>query len=152
MTVFGTNAVAWAAGAAAAESHLPFWPVYLFGGFALVGLYVLLAALLGWWPLSRLAIPVAELLDDRIRQGQEVRGRIGSEDLSMFAAAALAAGWSIGTAVRLGQRYPALMDEFTQAGTMIHVPIDPDDHNAGNLRDYMNTKLAVLAEARRTLN
>jgi hypothetical protein len=141
----GTNAAAWAVGATASGSHLPLWPAYVFGAMAVVGLYVVVAVLLGWWPLNRLPLAPAELLDDCIRSGQTVRERITYEAMDNWGATRLAVAWCLGVGVRLRAHFPALADEFQSAA-----PPDPVSTKE-SLVPYLNTKISVLAEARKGL-
>jgi hypothetical protein len=90
----GTNTVAWAVGATAADSSLPTWPAYVFGVMALAALYVLGASLGRVWPFHRLALAPAELLDDCIRRGRDARARIIHERLESWEAAREAA-WTL---------------------------------------------------------
>lgn len=102
----GTNAAAWAVGAATAGSHLPLWPAYMFGALALGGVYITASALAGWWPLHRLSMAPAELLDNCIRQGMAVRERVVYQELDSWQAASEAAEWTLYTSNRLHEHYP----------------------------------------------
>jgi len=145
MTVCATNAVAWLSGTAAAHSPFPTWPVYVFGAMALGGLYVMVAALTRRWPLHRLAVAPAELLDECIRRGHEVRTQLVYDQLDYWAATRIVVGWVYITTMRLGQHFPAIMDEFGAASP--GVPIS--DH--ASLIGSVNAKLTVLADARKGL-
>jgi len=107
----GTNAVAWAVGATAANSSLPAWPAYVFGVMTLVALYMLGAALGRAWPFHRLRLAPAELLDDCIRRGRDARARIIHERLDSWEAAREAADWTLRTANLLHEQFPAIADE-----------------------------------------
>ena len=142
----GTNAAAWAVGAAAAESHLPAWPAYAFGGLALLGVYVTAASLARLWPFHRLAMEPAELLDDCIRRGRDARARITYEGLDTWRAAREAAEWTLRTANLLHDHYPAVADEFLLASG------DEQQFSGQALAiRTLAVKIAVLSEARTRL-
>jgi len=54
VAVFGGGAIAWWLTSASADSKLPSWPGYAFAAIAVVSVYCVFAALLGWFPLRRL--------------------------------------------------------------------------------------------------
>jgi hypothetical protein len=51
--VFATGAFTTWPVAVAPKSTFPIWPAYLFGGLALLALYMCFATIFGWWPTSR---------------------------------------------------------------------------------------------------
>ena len=114
-TVCGTNAAAWAVGAAGTESHLPAWPAYIFGAMAIIGVFVAVTAGMRVWPFHWLTVSQEELLDDCIRRGRDARARIIYEGLDSFDAADEAAEWMLYTSNRLDRHIPALADHFLQA-------------------------------------
>lgn len=115
LTTSATNAVGWAIAAAAPGSHLSLVPVYVFSVMALLGLYMTFAGLLGFWPLNRLGVSPADLLDDCIRAGIDARARIVYKELDDYGAATAAAAWFLDTANRLDKEFPAVSDEFRLA-------------------------------------
>jgi hypothetical protein len=145
----GTNAAAWAVGAAALDSHLPAWPAYAFGAMAALGAYVVIAALARWWPLHRLLLPPPELLDQCIREGhrarEEVRGYRGEDPI--WEPVQIAARWTLITSGRLENGYPALFDAFWE--TTAPVPITG---GKSSMESVIDAKLAVLTKTRRTMN
>jgi hypothetical protein len=142
----GTNAVAWAVGAATANSSLPSWPGYVFGAMALVGLYVLGASLGRAWPFHRLVVPPAEMLDDCIRRGREARENIVGEGTDPLQAARKASLWTLRTSILLHEYFPALADEFLLAA-------GDEEHFSGQALAVrtLAVKLDVLAKARKGL-
>lgn len=142
----GTNAVAWAVGSTAANSTLPLWPAFIFGAMTLLALYVLGAALARLWPFHRLALAPAELLDGCIRSGRDARERLIRDSLDSWAAARVAAEWTLRTANLLDQHYPALADEFILA-------TGEDETFSGQALAVrtLAVKLNVLAQARKGL-
>jgi hypothetical protein len=141
----GTNAAAWAVGAASSGSPLPSWPAFIFGAIALVGLYVTFAAILRIWPLHRLRVSSAELLDGCIRHGREARSElVYGKQLDAMAMSGIAAEFYLATANRLDYEFPAIADEFTLAAG--------DQSKASGqvlLINTINEKLRVLIEARK---
>jgi len=140
------TAAAWAVGASTANSPLPGWPVYVLGFIGLCGLYVVFAPLSRLWPFRRLALAPAELLDECIRLGRDVRARITYDDLDEWECAREAGTWTLETANRLHDGFPASADEFLLAS-------GDANHLSGQalVINTLNTKMAVLKEARQRL-
>jgi hypothetical protein len=141
----GTNAVAWAVGAAATHSPLPAWPAYAFGVLAVGGLYCLVASLARRWPFGRVQ-SVAELLDDYIRRGRDARDRITFEELGPLEAAHVVAEWVWRTANGLHEWFPAIADEF-----LLAAGDDQTLYGPALQSQTVNAKMAVLAKARKGL-
>jgi hypothetical protein len=142
----GTNAVAWAVGAGAKDSPLPWWPSIAFGALAILGLLVMLSALLRLWPFHRLAPAPAALLDDCIRRGRDAREQIIRGGLDSWAAARVAAEWTLRTANLLHQHYPAAADEFLLAAA------SEDEYSGQALAiRSLAVKIEVLSVARKGL-
>ncbi len=120
----GTNAVAWAVGATADKSSLPLWPTFIFGGMALIALYVLGAALARRWPFHRLALAPAELLDNCIRRGRDLRERIHYDESDSWSATQDVTEWMLTTANLLHQHFPAIADDFLLAHPEDGTPYD----------------------------
>jgi hypothetical protein len=142
----GTNAAAWAVGALATKSPLPAWPAIVFGTIALIGVYITVAALAGWWPLARVSMGPAEVLDDCIRRGRDVRERIVHDAFDDWQAARMAAEWTLRTANLLHERYPAVADGF--------LLVSGDKDRLSGQALVINTlavKIDVLAKARQGL-
>ncbi len=142
----GTNAAAWAVGAAATDSHLPSWPAYAFGALALVGAYITIAALLRIWPLRGLRVSSAELLDGCIRHGREARAELVYSGLDTMEMSHIAAEFYLTTANRLDAEFPAIADEFVLAAG------DQSQFNGQALLiNTINKKMQVLIEARKRI-
>jgi hypothetical protein len=141
-SVSAANAAALAVAATPAHSGVAIWPAYLFGAVALCGLYLLVAPLLRWWPF-RGPGSVAELLDERIREGRDARERIIRSPMESLEAAGELATWTLRTANLLHELHPAIADRFLLASA---------DHNAFSGQalqiQTINAKLAVLTDAR----
>jgi hypothetical protein len=144
-TICGTNAVAWAIGAATPNTHLPIWPAVLLGAVALAGAIVLVTALLRVWPFRYLAIAPAQALDDCIRRGRDARARITYDELDVWQVAREAATWDLYTANRLHRHYPAIADRFRLASG------DEKHSSVQAAISTLDAKLAVLSEARTQL-
>jgi hypothetical protein len=123
-TLSGTSAVAWAVGASADKSSLPLWPAFVLGGITLIALYVLGAALTRSWPFHHLALAPAELLDDCIRRGRDLRELIHCEDPDGWEASRDVAEWMLVTANLLHEHFPAVADEFLLAHPTDGTPYD----------------------------
>jgi hypothetical protein len=137
----GTSAVAWAVGATAERSPLPAWPAIMFGVVALAGLYLVVAGLIRLWPLNRLSLTPAEVLDDEIRAGRQARRN--ALELDEAPAAAILARWE-GRALRaLDRSYPLVAESFMLKRG--------DDQNLSGHALVVNTiaaKLRILEHAR----
>jgi hypothetical protein len=137
----GTNAVAWAIGAASANSPLPSWPAFMFGIAALVGVYLLVAALGRLWPLNRLSMTPAEVLDEHIRSGRQARR--DALELDEEPAARILGRWESTTLDALDRNYPLVAERFLGARG--------DDENLSGQALVVNTiatKVGVLESAR----
>jgi hypothetical protein len=144
--VAGTNTVAWAAGAAADKSTLPWWPVIAFGLITVIGLYIGIAPLLRWPPFHRLSRSTVEVLDECIREGRDARERVLRGKLDEWAVARAASEWMLRTANQLHETYPAILDRFLLAEG------DPQHFSGQALAiRSIKVKLAVLEEARLAL-
>jgi hypothetical protein len=145
IVVSGTNAGAWAVASAPADSALPLWPAYAFGGIAICGLYAAIAPLVRIWPFSALR-SAGEVLDEHIRLGRAVRERIRHEQVSDTEATIDYVRWFMRTADALDDYVPSVADQFTFARLS-------EEENVlgpqGRLVALVNMGLAVLAEARR---
>jgi hypothetical protein len=140
--VSGTNAIALAIAGDAAHSRIPLAFPYVFGAIALASMYLLLAPLLSWWPFRGPA-SVAHLLDILIRQGHEARERLLQARVQPLDAATVAAEWTLRSANRLHDNYPAIMDRFLlAAGT------EESFSGQALLIQTINAKLDVLINAR----
>jgi hypothetical protein len=142
LVVSATCAITLLVAAAPAHSPVSVGPAYVFGGIALLGLYLMASPLLRWWPFGGPG-SISELLDARIRAAREVRERVIFEPLAGVEAAGEVAGWILRTANLLAERHPAIADRFLLA--------------SGNAAAFsgqvlliqdINAKLAVLTEAR----
>jgi hypothetical protein len=139
----GTNAVAWAVGASPKGSPLPFWPTYLFAALTAVSLYFIAAPLARLWPFRGLRLPAADVLDECIRTGREVRERIKRERLNEWDVAREAGLWTLGTSNALHEGFPAIADRFILAAR------DPDDDSGETpVVQTIKAKMEVLESAR----
>jgi hypothetical protein len=59
--LFGGGAIATWPVAVAPKSTFPIWPTYVFGGIAILALYLCFASVWGWWPSGRPAPAVQEV-------------------------------------------------------------------------------------------
>jgi hypothetical protein len=136
------SAVTLAVAAAPARSGVASWPAYVFGGIALLGLYLLVAPLARSWPFARPG-SAAEVIDRCIRAGREARERITYERLAPLRAAGEAAEWTLRTANLLHDYYPAAADRFVLAS-------GDESSFSGQalLIQTINAKLTVLTDAR----
>jgi hypothetical protein len=90
----------------------PVWPVPSLCVVALVALYFVFAPLRHWWPFGD-ARSAAEMLDECIQQGYELRRRIMV--LDHVEAGQHIWAWTLGTANSLQKWFPAALDEFFAA-------------------------------------
>jgi hypothetical protein len=149
VVVAGANAGAWAAAAGAKESPLPWWPAILFCGIAVLGLLLMFAALLRWWPFRGLARSPAEVLDDCIRRGRDVRDQLIYVEIESWDASGVAGEWMLRTANLLHDHYPAILDRFLATAA-------PMEHEHGDWQPAppaltVEAKLDVLSKARTAL-
>jgi hypothetical protein len=140
-----SNAVVWIGAAAVPRSGLPGWPAAAFGVAAVAGLYGLIAPLVGLPPFRGFG-SVAELLDACIREGRDARERILREPLDDWGIARETATWTLQTANRLHESFPAIADAFLLAAG------DESRFSGQALAiQRVNAKLAVLINARTAL-
>lgn len=141
IAAFVPNVIAWVVAASAKESHLPIWPAWMFIGLCVFAVFIVVAALQRWWPFQGYR-SVAEMLDDRLREGQDIRQEITLKSDHVEAGKKVA-NWSISTSGDLHNYYPAATDVFVLAsGTQATA--------YGNqlIVDTLNAKLKVLRETR----
>lgn len=146
LTASAPNMAAWLVAATTKGSALPIWPAYIFGGLSLCGLYILIAAMARWWPFSYLKRSPAQVMDDCIRAGDELRDKLLSAYPGNETAMQELSDFTLDYGRHLRQVYPSIARNFVTASGTIMPSISQDGFIAS-----LDTKLEVIIGARKGL-